>query len=861
MLTPLAVILYSFTLGPRLWGRKLLPIGHSHPEVHSASRRAASKLGFEKEAELYRSNKKELDAYAFGSNENPKIALTSLLLDEIHDKPEKLDAVLLHEYSHILNGDVNMWTRLHSFLSSYMYFGIIFGLYNLWVVYFLFNTWIGSSERTEVLEEVTGIFFARLLVLLAFFLVPYLIAKSILRIREHLADATYLRASGNPETLISTIRLISGEEGYADIASLPFSEHPPLKSREEAIRSRRHFAREPPGFWGAFWTGSTLTFTVLMAIDLLLAFVSLSLGGNEQALEQAFALWGPDFYFLVEITVPVVLISLLFSIYIPLDHLKKGLLRGAFCCFTYVAGLLVYYLTYHTLHSLPWGRRIPTISRLSVQLPEYILWIFDWVRRFSRSLEILSYRFLRKPLEPLGPGLTLPISGWVMISVILFCLFIMFCSFAIFSKCLFIKWRKWLPITQLSSRMRYLFGLRRVRLLAFVLPQILIVFFVFYTQVPQASRHVTLGAGLQSGLDSEGCLPPTAEKYIIVAYFFEDLLETNFYVIHSLAILDALDHLESDMKDQVIDWLTLHVSPDGSIKSRYYWWSEEFSYPDVDYTYFTLHSLHSLNAMADVDRNSIASFLKNSTLVYVDDAYYNVGALNVLNMLVEANKSTIGSFVGSCQYLEKQNYSEPYATRELMVNYGGFSIEPQGWVTMTATYYALSTLRMLDLINCSNSDAVVEWILKHQAEDGGFCSELSLVWDYEKHVPIDTEPTEADLLSTFYTVKSLESLGQLDVIDKNETIEYVLNLQRRTGIFGHGLSDGYAYEDSQESIHKSTYMALSILQSLNATNLLDSGFPSQKIVLEILRDMPLIFFLSVAAVVCLDVFLRWKRVL
>jgi len=398
-------------------------------------------------------------------------------------------------------------------------------------------------------------------------------------------------------------------------------------------------------------------------------------------------------------------------------------------------------------------------------------------------------------------------------------------------------------------------------MLAFIIPQILAIILVFYVQVPSASRKATLETYLLSGLDNEARLPPDAENYTLVAYFFYNNLETNFYVIDSLRILGALDRLDTGARGQIIDWLAFHMAPDGRIKSRYFWESDEFSYPAVDCAYYTLYSLRNLRITVDVSANNITAFLTDSNYEYVDDAYYTVSSLDTLGKLEETNTSEIHSFVTSCQYLEKQNYSEPYATREFMVNYGGFSPEPKGWTSMRSTYYAVSALKILGYANDSNSDAAVEWILKHQTDSEGFCSELSLVWDDETLMPIDTEPTEPDIFSTFYAVESLESLGKLNLIDKNKTVEYIASLQRRTGTFGHGVSDGYAYEDKLKSIYESTYVALSMLESLDATELLNSMFPVPKILLEIFRELPPFFFMSVIAIACLDVFLKLKRII
>jgi len=861
-LSPLVVILWSLTIGPLILERKFLPLGDRYPSVHSAAQKVAKKLDVGKNPKLLYIETEEKDARTFGSGRNPRIVLTKPLIERFLNEPRKLEAIFVHEYAHVANGDVSIWTRLQTFLSSYTHFAVVFVLYNIWVSLYLFSIWISGSDRTEVLIKVLEAAGPRILVLLAFLVVPYLISKSILRIREQVADATYLDMGGNAEDLVSVLLYINGNEKES-ILSLPISDHPLLKSRIKAIRSKSFpTPREPPHLWSAFWIGSTLTFGVLMLIDILLSFVSLSLNGNEEILDQLYSLCGPQFYFVVEIAVPVFLISYVFRIGVSYRSMIRSTLEGFFCCFTYVGGLLVYYLVYHGLDELLARSRIPTISGLSNLFPEYIVWIFDLAEKISRNLWIILHRFLVRPLEVLGPGLRYPISGWMTITIVFFSSFFGVQGFVILSRLLLARYRKCSLLVRLTSGMRHLVSIRKARTIAFTIPQILIITLIFYVQVPLASRQSMLETYLYSGIVSEVRRPPNAENYTTIAYFFDDNLETNFYVIDSLRILGALERPDSETREQVTSWLLFHADPDGSVKSRYFWEAVDGSFPGVDYAYYTIRSLRNLDATANIDTNDVVAFLTNWSYEYVDDVYLIVSSLNVLDTFEETNTSAVRSFVTSCQCLTKQNFSEPYATEEFMLNYGGFGLEPKGWwASMYATYYATSALKALGYVNYSNSAATAEWILKHQTQSGGFCSELSLVWNRENFMPIGTEPTEPDVFSTFYAVKALESLGKLDLIDKNKTIEYVTSLQRRRSTFGYGLSNGYAYEDKMESVYKTTYMALSILESLNATEILNSAFPVPKALLEIFNELPPFFFISVVAVACLDVFLKWKRII
>lgn len=857
-LSPLVVIVWSFTIGPRILERKSLPLGDSYPWVRSAAQEVAKKLDIRKEPKLLYKRTGKKDARIFGSNKDPKMRLTLPLIEELQDEPGKLQATFVHEYTHLINGDLSILTKLQTFLSSYEYFAVVFLAYNAWVMISLYGVWINGSDRMEVFFKVIQAAGSKILVLIAFLVVPYLIAKSILRIRERMADATYLDLCCNPEDLVSVLHSVSEDEEES-ILSLPFSDHPLLKSRIKAIRTSSFpTSDEPLNLWSAFWIGSTLTFGVLMLIDILLGFVSLSLNGNQQVLSQLYSSWGPQFYFVVEIAIPVCLISYIFSIGVSHMSFKRGILGGAFSCFIYVGGVLIYYLVYHALDELVAISRIPTISSLSALFPEYIVWIFDWAGKVSRSLEIVLHRFLVRSLEALGPGLTYPISGWMAITIVFFFSFFVLEGIIILSRLLIGRYRKCSLLVRLTSGMHHLVSIRKVRTMAFIIPQVLVIVLVFYVQVPLASRQSTLETYLFSGVESELRRPPSAENYSTIAYFFDNDLETNFYAVDSLRILGAFERLDSKTKEEVACWLLFHIDPDGSVKGKYFWEAGDISFPGFNYAYYTLHSLKNLNVTDDVNATTVTAFLANSPYEYVDDVYYMVNSLDVLSTLEKANTSAVHSFVTSCQYVGKQNLSEPYAAGEFMLNYGGFSLEPKSWASIDATYYALSALKILRHANYLDSDAVAQWILRHQTQNGGFCSKLLLVWDRENLMPIGTESTEPDALSTFYAVKTLESLGKLNLIDKDKTIEYVMSLQGRRGTFEHSVSDGNANEDG---VYKSTYVGLSTLESLNATKLLNSMFPVPRVLLEIFSELPTFFFVAVAATTCLDVFLRWKRII
>lgn len=182
-----------------------------------------------------------INAFAAGTRpDNAAIAVSQGALEKL--SRDELQAVVGHEFSHILNGDMRMNVKL---------IGWIFGLLALSVLgRILMMTSSGSRSRKNeggnalalvglavFLTGIVGQFFASI------------IQASISRHRERLADASATQFTRNPQALANALARIGGDSGYlqsprasefshffftAGVSSM-FATHPPLEERIRAL--------------------------------------------------------------------------------------------------------------------------------------------------------------------------------------------------------------------------------------------------------------------------------------------------------------------------------------------------------------------------------------------------------------------------------------------------------------------------------------------------------------------------------------------------------------------------------------------------------------------------------------------------
>jgi Zn-dependent protease with chaperone function len=190
-----------------------------------------------------------INAFAAGhSPDEAAVAVTQGALDNL-DR-DQLQAVIGHEFSHILNGDMKINMRLAAW---------IFGLF---VITDLASRIMSSRRGGKDAARLKAIAFAVFLAGSFGMIAGRLLQAAVSRRREHLADASAVQFTRNPQALQSAFIVMAAHAegtrlhhaGSADVAhmffagSAPswankvggkwFATHPPLEERVHAIDSR-----------------------------------------------------------------------------------------------------------------------------------------------------------------------------------------------------------------------------------------------------------------------------------------------------------------------------------------------------------------------------------------------------------------------------------------------------------------------------------------------------------------------------------------------------------------------------------------------------------------------------------------------
>jgi Zn-dependent protease with chaperone function len=190
-----------------------------------------------------------INAFAAGhSPDEAAVAVTQGALDNL-DR-DQLQAVIGHEFSHILNGDMKINMRLTAW---------IFGLF---VITDLASRVMNSRSRGKNAAQIKLIALAIFIAGSVGMIAGRLLQAAVSRRREHLADASAVQFTRNPQALQSAFIVMAAHaegtrlhhEGSADVAhmffagSAPswankvggkwFATHPPIEERVHAIDNR-----------------------------------------------------------------------------------------------------------------------------------------------------------------------------------------------------------------------------------------------------------------------------------------------------------------------------------------------------------------------------------------------------------------------------------------------------------------------------------------------------------------------------------------------------------------------------------------------------------------------------------------------
>lgn len=203
-----------------------------YPEAWDITGDLAREAGLEKMPELYMMPSQMLNAMSLGTEERPRIILTSALLANLSTR--ELAGVIAHEIAHIKNKDIKLF-RFAFMLQEFTSFVAQLG----WIITLFTPFWLFSYNPLVM-------FFP--LFLLSLPIVSNLVSLALQRTREFGADLTAAELTADPEGLASALYKISIPTRRLMSVLFPFSRtdedkfsifmsHPSTKERIERLLS------------------------------------------------------------------------------------------------------------------------------------------------------------------------------------------------------------------------------------------------------------------------------------------------------------------------------------------------------------------------------------------------------------------------------------------------------------------------------------------------------------------------------------------------------------------------------------------------------------------------------------------------
>ncbi len=195
-----------------------------------------------------------INAFAAGlTTSDAVIAVTKGTLEKL--SRDELQAVIGHEFSHILNGDMRLNVRLTALVFGILFISTI-GRGLLWSLY---GTRVRSSSRDRnsgsIVMVIAGIGIALMIIGYIGYFFGKLIQAAVSRQREFLADASAVQFTRNPDGITGALAKIGGyalgskmqsnnagaighfffAQGFRSIFGGVWATHPPLEQRIRAI--------------------------------------------------------------------------------------------------------------------------------------------------------------------------------------------------------------------------------------------------------------------------------------------------------------------------------------------------------------------------------------------------------------------------------------------------------------------------------------------------------------------------------------------------------------------------------------------------------------------------------------------------
>jgi len=282
---------------------------------------------------------------------------------------------------------------------------------------------------------------------------------------------------------------------------------------------------------------------------------------------------------------------------------------------------------------------------------------------------------------------------------------------------------------------------------------------------------------------------------LLISNFNESFYISNNYNKHMDFILDL----------QIFD----------EINSDNYGGFESFegeSVSNLEYTFLGVDLLKLFNGLNEINKLACIEYITGRNLIdggyepeanmfisYIDSTYFAVKSLNLLDADSWIQTDT-PEWVGG-----RQNHNSQDGE-----NYGGFEWKENFNTSfMEATYYGIQLTIELNSFYTINPLTARDWILSQENFDGGFGPTASISFSTIK--------------DTYYAQKTLINMHNPELINKESMISYVKSLQNLTtsSLINYG---GFKpFEGSFNTTLESTYYAIKILAELEELEQINSS--------------------------------------
>ncbi|MBU7026045.1 MAG: M48 family metalloprotease [Theionarchaea archaeon] len=785
----------------------------------------------------------------FGTNKKPLLRLSSTFIDLFREKPKELKALLLHEYSHILNRDLGLLTLRSSFIHAlrlYLFVGFC---------YQCFTMYLYAGEHAEIPPSEMGtrmlfLTFRNQFVLFIAFVFLYLLVNSIYREREFLADMKTRFMMGDSIYVVSAfgeLRKVIPKGVHIEV----LSDHPSIQKRINRLKAPR--SSDIPA---VFWTAFTLAFVTLLITDSFASITLFFYQDNTYALQEFYESIGIWIHFGIDVLFPVSIILYLFRI-TNVKSFVRFTGKSSLCCGIYLA-LIV---GYHLMVSLFSSQRLPIPKVATISNHIYFEWSHVLLPTLFREPGIILMQKMIMLDLPLRFGTAL--ERWVFGFPVMFSI----CILVGVLVCVVQK----LPIPKK-------FPSRQGRFLAVAGIQILLILGCIYVQIPRKDKVSTMEEWFMSFYRAHHEQDPHTGEHVKVGrfdFYVNYDIENTFYAIHILKYITRLGNLTLNQRNELIRWLQFHQGDNGEFYRDFY-----FDMGDkarILDEYYILLSLRDLDALDTMEREGATQYALSESDEYPLHTFYLAEILSMLDALDRIDlisRFPVEDYQDECESENGNCFDR--CIDGLTFCYDGFRSCVRKGRCLSCTYWTVLTLEKLNALSIYDEEAITDCILEHYTEDGGFCEEIKVDWFSDP--PQMYQQGFSDLKSTFYAVKSLQVLGQL--IDRERIFRYVLSCQMRDGtVYTLEVQDqlnfdrektihyvlscqtrkgGFARTPQGEPTFEDTYYAVEILDALDALDRLNKPYSGSDVLLEIFHGLPLVLYILVGALIVGDLWLYYR---